>query len=339
MSRRPTMHDVASLAGVSQKTVSRVLLGEQHVVEDKRRVVERAVETLGYRRNDSARALRPGQRTMTIGLIVGDIGNPWFSIVASTVETLVAERGYLLVTGSTSDDPDREKSVVLQLSERRVDGLLIFPAAGDQAYLAAEIEQGIHVVFLDRPPENLVVDSVIPEHRDASRRAVAHLIEHGHRRIGYIGAGEEVGYSAAERLSGYREALRSAGIVVDPDLVRLGALDPGTASDRMRELTALADPPTAVFTANNRTTIGALNVLGGNLGGLALVGFDDFELANLLPVPITVVAHDPAELARRGVRMLLDRIAGSDRPVRAEVIPVSLIPRGSGEIPAPGGDG
>ncbi|WP_375388637.1 LacI family DNA-binding transcriptional regulator [uncultured Amnibacterium sp.] len=332
------MHDVALLAGVSQKTVSRVLLNEQHVVEDKRRSVEQAIETLGYRRNDSARALRPGQRTMTIGLIVGDIGNPWFSIVASTVEHLVAEHGYLLVTGSTSDDPLRERNVVLRLAERRVDGLLIFPTAGDQAYLLPELDVGLEVVFLDRPPTNLVVDSVVPDHRAAARRAVLHLVSSGHRRIGYIGAGQDVGFSAAERLLGYADALVSADLPYDAALVRLGALDPDTAASHVQQLIALDHPPTALFTANNRTTIGALTALGGGLGGLALVGFDDFELAGLLPIPITVVAHDPAELARRGVAKLLDRIGGSERPAQQEILPVHLIERGSGEVRAPDDD-
>lgn len=332
MTRRPTSHDVANLAGVSQKTVSRVVSGNPHVSEQVRQAVEKAIETLGYRPNDSARQLRPGQRPMLIGLIVGDIGNPWFSHIASTVEALVQQRGYLLVTGSTSDDPETEKAIVRRLCERRVDGLLVFPASGDHSYLSREIAAGTPMVFLDRPPENLEADCVIPPHREGARIAVRHLIKHGHSRIAFIGAALEVGFPATQRYAGYVDALTEAGLPVDESLVRLGPISSEDAADATRSLLALRQPPTAIFTANNRNTIGAVKATGGTLEGLALVGFDDFELADVLPTPITVVAHDPGEMARIAAEMLLQRIDHPDAGTAQRVLGVSLLPRGSGEI-------
>ena len=177
MSKRPTSHDVARLAGVSQKTVSRVVAGGAHVSESVRLRVEKAIETLGYRPNDFARQLRPGQRPMLIGLIVGDVGNPWFSQIASTVEAIVRTQGYLLITGSTSDDPALEKAIVRRLCERRVDGLLVFPASGDHAYLRPEIAAGTSMVFMDRPADNLDAEVADGYHRDQNVFAPGVTIE------------------------------------------------------------------------------------------------------------------------------------------------------------------
>lgn len=332
MSKRPTSHDVARLAGVSQKTVSRVVVGGAHVSESVRVRVENAIETLGYRRNDFARQLRPGQRPMLIGLVVGDVGNPWFSQIASTVEAIVRTRGYLLITGSTSDDPGVEEAIVRRLCERRVDGLLVFPSSGDHAYLRTEISAGTSMVFMDRPADNLDADSVIPPHRYGASIGVNHLISHGHKRIGFIGAGLDVGFPAAERLNGYREAHTAAGLHFSEDLVRLGPRTSEEAEAATASLLRMENPPTAIFSANNRTTIGVLRATHGKLGKLALVGYDDFELADLLPVPVTVVAHDPAEMARVAAERLLARIDTPDEPSQHLVPPVFLIPRGSGEI-------
>lgn len=332
MSKRPTSHDVARLAGVSQKTVSRVVAGGAHVSDSVRIRVEKAIETLEYRPNDFARQLRPGQRTMLIGLVVGDVGNPWFSQIASTVEAIVRAQGYLLITGSTSDDASIERAIVRRLCERRVDGLLVFPASGDHAYLGLEIAAGTSMVFMDRPADNLDADSVIPPHRAGANIAVTHLLRHGHTRIGFIGAGLDVGFPAAERLEGYKEALTAVGLPFNDDLVRLGPRTSGEAEAATTSLLRMTDPPTAIFSANNRTTIGVLRATRGNLGQLALVGYDDFELADLLPVPVTVVAHDPVEMARLAAERLLARFGAPDEASQHLVPPVFLVPRGSGEI-------
>jgi LacI family transcriptional regulator len=160
---------------------------------------------------------------------------------------------------------------------------------------------------------------------------VEHLLAHGHRRIAMIGD-EPTIFTAVERLRGYREALAAAGVAGDEALVRLGVHDAAGAEQATRELLALADAPTAVFAGNNRITIGVLRVLGRNGRGLALVGFDDLELAEVLVVPATVVAYDPAELGRRAAKLLVERLGGDDAPPRRIVLPTTLVARGSGEL-------
>ncbi|HEY6571620.1 MAG TPA: LacI family DNA-binding transcriptional regulator [Candidatus Limnocylindrales bacterium] len=326
---------MARVAGVSQKTVSRVATGDPGVSEATRATVESAIASLGYRRNDAARQLRPGQRTMLVGLAIGDIGNPWFSELASAVEKALNRSGYLVIIGSTADDPQREVRIVSQLCERRVDGLLVVPTAGDHRYLETERNAGTSIVFLDRPAVDLESDCVLPRHRAASRDAVRHLVTHGHRRIAFVGASERLGYAATERLAGYREALRAARIAFDAELVQLGSPDAEAGGTAMRALLRLPRPPTAVFAANNRASIGVLGELGPDLGGLAIVGFDDFELARRLPIPLTVVANDPAEMGHRAVDRLLRRMAGDEGPARRVFVPTRLHVRGSGEIPPP----
>ena len=139
-------------------------------------------------------------------------------------------------------------------------------------------------------------------------------------------------FTAVERLRGYREALAEAGVSVDESLVRLGVHDIETAERATRELLTLPNPPTALFAGNNRITIGALRTLGRNGRRVALVGFDDLELAEVLAVPATVVAYDAAELGRRAAELLVERLAGDDGPPRRIVLPTTLVPRGSGEV-------
>lgn len=326
------MHDVARASGVSQKTVSRALNDEPGVNAETRRRVLEAVERLAYRRNDSARQLRPGQRTLTVGLVVGDVGNPWYSRLTSAVERYLNSRGYLLITCSTSDDGDLERRLVRQLCERRVDGLLIVPSGTDHGYLDAEIRAGTPIVFLDRPAQGLDADSVVPEHRDGTKGAVEYLIGRGHTRIAYVGPSLEVGFPAEERLAGYQAALAAHTIPIDDTLISLGPLTTEAAAQAVKSLTDLADPPTAILTSNNRATIGALQVLGLDLNGVALIGYDDFELADLLPVPITVVAHDPAAMGIQGIDILLGRLAGDESPPRHTSLDTVLIHRASGNI-------
>ena len=174
-------------------------------------------------------------------------------------------------------------------------------------------------------------DAVLLDNVGGARSAIRHLLERGHRRIAMLGDEERI-FTAGERLRGYREELAAAGLDVDPALVRLGVHDADTAEAATREVLALADPPTAIFTANNRITVGAIRVLWGNGFRTALVGFDDLELAESLAVPTTAVAYDAAELGRQAARLLLLRLDGDAGPARRVVLPTWLIERGSGEV-------
>jgi LacI family transcriptional regulator len=326
------MEDVAEAAEVSLKTVSRVVNGEPGVAPAKAERVRLAISELGFRRNDMARALRRGQVSRTLGLVIEDVANPFYSAISRGVEEETRERGFLVIVGSSDEEPERERLLLHLLCERRVDGLLVVPAGDDHRFLTPEVEHGVPVVFIDRPPGRIEADVILLDNVGGARLAAEHLLAHRHRRIAIVADAQAIS-TAAERHRGYCEALGEAGIGVDPDLVRLGAHDTMAAERAVRELLAVPDPPTAFFTGNNRTTIGALRALLGK-GPVALVGFDDFELAELVSPAVTVIAYDAAELGRCAARLLLQRLSGDARPPQRIVLPTTLVARGSGEIAA-----
>ncbi|GAB2862209.1 LacI family DNA-binding transcriptional regulator [Actinoallomurus bryophytorum] len=332
---RPTMRDVARRAGVSLKTVSRVVNGEDGVRPDTTEKVNAAISALGFRRNDIARALRGGKRTRSLGLVIKDVANPFYSLIARGVEEVARTNDLLVISGCSDEDPARERHLIRSLCERRVDGLLVVPSGNDHRYLIPEINMGTPAVFIDRPPEDaLQADVVLIDNAGGARAAVTHLIEHGHRRIACLVDLPGI-FTARERRRGYDEALREHDVPVDESLIRVGQHDVAGAESAMAELLALGDPPTAVFTGNNRLTVGALRAIQAAGAGTALVGFDDLELADMLATPVTVVAHYPAEMGRRAAGLLCRRMAGEELPPQRVVLPTHLIVRGSGELPPP----
>src|ERR687895_732453 len=241
-STRPTMRDVASLAGVSLKTVSRVINDEPGVAVATAARVGDAIQELGFERNDLARSLRQGRTSSTLGLVIEDVSNPFYSSIAQAVEAAARERGYLLITASCEEDPDRERELVQALLRRRVDALLLVPASRDHEYLARA--GGTPVVFLDRPPVGLDADCVLLDNFGGARRAVEHLIAHGHERIAMVGDTAEL-FTAAERLAGYREALAAArvpGRRAAPSPRRLSPPAVGGGAPRQEAPAAPAEP-------------------------------------------------------------------------------------------------
>jgi LacI family transcriptional regulator len=328
------MRHVAERAGVSLKTVSRVINHEAAVSPATAECVGEAIAELGFRRNDLARSLRRGSTSATLGLIIEDVANPFYSAVAQAVEDAARERGYMVITGSCEEDPERERELILALLRRRVDALLLVPAGaeGDRAWIADELGESTPVVFIDRPPRGIDADVVLLDNAGGARAAVEHLVAHGHRRIACIADPVRL-FTAAERVAGFRAALASAGIPEAPELIRLDARDAEHAEVLVRELLALPEPPTAIFTGNNRHTVGALRALRGREGEIALVGFDDFELADLLAVPTTVIRHDAFALGAQAAALAFARLDGADAPPRRVVLETELVPRGSGEVP------
>jgi LacI family transcriptional regulator len=326
----PTMQDVAAAAGVSTKTVSRVVNQEPGVHPDTVATVMAAIGSLGYRRNDAARNLRKGIVTATVGLLIEDLGNPFYAQMASAVEQVSYRNGHAVVVMSSGEDPGRERELVGDLLRRGVSGLLVVPAGQDHRYLRGGRDPRVPVVFLDRPPVGIDADSVVHDDVAGGRRATHHLLSHGHRRIAYVGDALSVATSAA-RLQGYRDAHRDAGVPVDEALIRLNPPRVNAAEASTRLLMSLPQPPTAILAQNNRNCIGVLRVLRGTIG-LGLIGFDDIELADMLPVPLTVVASDPGEMGRAGAELLFARMAGDSRPPQRIVIPTRVVARGSGEI-------
>ncbi|MFF0451643.1 LacI family DNA-binding transcriptional regulator [Streptomyces sp. NPDC004609] len=325
------MKDVAARAGVGLKTVSRVVNGEPGVTPDTERRVQEAIESLGFRRNDSARVLRKG-RTASIGLVLEDLADPFYGPLCRAVEEVARAHGALLINGSSAEDPDREQELALALCARRVDGLIVIPAGHDHRYLEPEIKAGIATVFVDRPPGRIEADVVLSDSFGGARAGVAHLIAHGHRRIGFVGDQPRI-HTAVERLRGYRAAMEEAGLAVDDSWVSLGSTAPDRVRPAVTGMLTGREPVTALFAGNNRVTVTAVRVLAEHGRPVALVGFDDIELADLLG--ITVIAQDSATLGRTAAERLFRRLDGFDDEPAQTALKTVLIPRGSGEIPPP----
>ena len=256
------------------------------------------------------------------GVPEGEDGRPedW---IGSTATSFGSETEGL----SRLEDAERERELVGALLRRRVDALLVVPAGPDHRY----ISDTARTVFLDRPPRGIEADTVLLDNLGGARRAVEHLIAHGHTRIAHIGDTAEL-YTASERLTGYREALAAAGLQADPSLIASGNHDAAAAQTAVEHLLGLPDKrrPTAIFASNNRNTVGALHALAGRASRVALVGFDDFELADLLGT--TVVRADPWRLGEQAAALAFARLDGDDRPPLEITVPTELIVRGSGEV-------
>jgi LacI family transcriptional regulator len=326
------MRDVADAAGVSLMTVSRVVNAEPGVLPETAAKVERAIRRLGYQRNDAARQLRrKGQLTQTIGLLVDDLANPFFSALARAVEDEARLRSYVVLIGSSNDDLRREREVVSAFSARRVDGLIVVPVGGNHRFLKAQLDLGTKVVCVDRPAENLQVDTVVVDNRRGAHNATSHLIDHGHQRIAFLGEHRSI-WTLQERFAGFTDAFADRGLVPDPALIRHDLRSGADAVRATAELVSLAEPPTAILASNDVITMGAVEGMAGRARRFALVGFDEFALASRLDPPITVVAQDPVALGATAAQLLFARISGDTSPPREIVLLTRLVIRGSGEI-------
>jgi LacI family transcriptional regulator len=336
MERRPTMRDVAAAAGVSVKTVSRVVNDEaavRDVVEDR---VRAAIAELGYRPDHRAQLLRRhGTGTATIGFVPLDVSNPFFSAIYRGLEDVAWARGYVVVAGSSDGTRERRDAILRRLIGGRVDGLVVVPAGDEHTVIAEEVHRGTPVVLLDLEVDDLAgVDLVRSDHRGGARRAVEHLIAHGHRDIAFLGDVAGI-FSARERFRGYVEAMCSAQLSQRPGWA-LHGLDMTAAAAAVRDLFAggVDAGPSALFTAQNFVTIGAVQALHelGLHHSIAIVGFDDVAMATVVEPGLSVMPQRPGELGRLAGELLLDRIGGHRGPSRRTILANEIVARGSGEI-------
>ena len=324
-----TMADVARLAGVSVTTVSHVINGTRPASERTTRAVLAAIERTGYSQNVVARALAR-RRTQSLGLAISGLANPYFADVIAAVEAAATRAGHTLLLAETRDDPEQELRVVRALVERRVDGLLLAPSPGalERAlpYLAP---QDVPVVLLDRFLD-AGLDQVGSENEAPTRQLVAHLVELGHTRIGMV-VGIAGLSTTAERVRGYRAGMRDAGL--DGDLIADGGSNADRASVATHALLDRDDPPTALVSGNNHMTIGVLRALKSRglrvPDDVALVGFDDFDWADLFAPRLTVIAQPTARLGERAVELLLSRLDDPQQPPRTERLAATFVHRDS----------
>lgn len=331
--RRPTIKEVAQNAGVSPMTVSRTLSGGLNVKPDVQQRVLAAVAELGYHRNENARSIRPGHSSGLIGVAITNIANPYYSTFALGVEEEAAITGRRILLGNTSEDAAREAALVNDFLGRRVEGLIVVPAGTNPDHLAHSQKQGVPVVLASRRVKELPADSVVLADEEGAYRGATALIDAGHTRIGYLGNTLAI-FTGRRRHGGFVRALEDHGIPHDAKLVAAGQQTVEEAREATRAMLRMKNPPTALFCANNRNAIGALKEINRQIAsGLKsaaefpeVMSFDDFELAELSPVPISVIDHDPRELGRTAARLLLDRLDadGVDAAVREVELPIEL---------------
>ncbi|MFG1811658.1 LacI family DNA-binding transcriptional regulator [Streptomyces sp. NPDC049040] len=320
------MRDVAALAQVSAMTVSRVLHDDPRVTALTKQRVLAAVDELGYRRDETARNLRLGRGTGLIGLVVTNLANPFYSQLALGVGEVADELGINVVLANSAEDPAREARLVDDLISRRVDGIIVVPAGDDHRHLDPVKLHQVPVVLAARPPSGVEADCVLVDDFGGTREAVRLLIARGHTKIAFLGLPPSA-YTGAERYSGFRAAMTEAGLPVDDAYVHYQTRDITAAEQAATNLLALPDPPTALFAANNRNTIGAIRAINNTGAGTELVGFDDFELADMLGLPLTVVAYDPGEVGQHAANLLIDRLRGKGdaAPAQRIVLPTKVV--------------
>jgi DNA-binding LacI/PurR family transcriptional regulator len=305
-----TVADVAKLAGVSVSTAARVLSGTGYAAEDTRRLVLDAARELGYVPNQIARSLRTN-RTRTIGLLVGDVENSFYSVIAKYVEAQAKGGGYHVVLCNGDDDPKIEREYLDLLEGMRIDALIVTPTMKNRRRLAELMEKDIVIVQVDRRVEGLEADAVLVDNESGAASAVEHMIEAGHTRIGILTGDLDVP-TASQRLSGYERALREHGIAVSSSLVKSGSFHREHAIEDATELIRARPHPTAIFAANNILAEAALIALeqeGYRVPrDVSIVGFDDVQWMSMVDPPITTVRQPVADMATSAAELALRRL-------------------------------
>jgi LacI family transcriptional regulator len=329
------LRDVARRAGVSAATTSRVLSGNGIVSEELRLRVLSAAEELNYVPDGVARSMSR-RRTLTLGLVVSDVTNPFFTAVARGVEDTGQRHGYSVFLCNTDQEVEKERAYLLSLREKRVDGSLLALSGDDSSHVQKLIDAGMRFVLIDRAMPSLKLPSVLVDNQGGVQRAVDYLLDLGHTRIGVI-AGLKTVTTTRERLDGYRAALDAAGVPIDPSLIVAADFTERGGYDAGVHLWTRRDRPTAVISLNNVMTTGLLLALrqwGVRIPEqLSVIGFDDLPYFQLLDHPLTVITQPMYEVGQLACEMLLQRLAGGGEPAGTEPqairLPTELIVRES----------
>ena len=311
-----SIKDVAARATVSVATVSRVLNGHPSVSPATRARVQAAMDDLGYRPNAMARSLRTDQ-TKTLGLVISDVLNPFFTELARSVEDTARELGYSVVIGNADENPRIQDHHVRTLLERRIDGLLVSPTDGGSPLMLDAVRAGAPIVFVDRWLEGVDVPVVRTDGRTAVRDLVAHLHALGHRRLAII-TGPASTTTGRERIAAFRTALHEYGLDLPDDCIGHGDFQAASGRTATARFLDLPRPPHAIFAADNLMALGAMDEIAARglrvPDDVALVAFDDIPWFVHTDPPITAIAQPTQALGNAAVRSLIDRIEGRDAP-------------------------
>jgi LacI family transcriptional regulator len=327
----PTVLDVAKRAGVAPITVSRVINNSGYISQETKERVEAAVKELGYVPNTLARGLR-SKRTRTLALVVTDITNPYFTLIARGVEDVAGDSNYSVVYCNTDESEAKEEKYANLLAQRQVDGVLLVPSCGNVKTIKFLLSNNINVVALDRRVSGVEIDSVRSDSEDGAYRLIKFLITLGHERIAMITGPKDVSTSI-DRVAGYRQALIESGLG-NNELVYYGAFNQESGYEFTKQAMMHLPKATAIFGANNFITIGiikALHDLNVDVpGDISVVGFDDLPESMLLSPFLTVAAQPAYEMGRMATELLLKRISGElSEGCETLVLPTEVIERGS----------
>lgn len=326
-----TIREVAENAGVSYATVSHVINNTRLVSPETRERVLEAMDALNYRPNALARSLRQG-KTNTLGLVLPDSANPFFAEISRSIEDEAFKKGYSVFLCNTELDTQRELFYVDILSKKQVDGI-IFVAAGDQAdSLDFLVSLNMPIVMVDRNVPNVEVDTVLTDNQLGGYLATRHLMELGHQRIACISGPSSITPSA-ERMIGYRRAHEEAGLSYDENLILRGDYHAQSGMENTHSILKMDPRPTAIFASNDLMALGALRA-AAEAGcsvpdDLAVVGYDDLEIARFATPPLTTIAQPKKEIGVQAIDLLVDRISRKGRSPSRVVLPPELIVRRS----------
>ena len=320
MKRKPTLLDVATMAGVSTATVSNVLNGTKNVGSEVKRKIHEAVEALNYIPNNVAKSLRVKESKL-VGLMLSDISNPFFAQVVRGLEDSLAAKGYTVILCDTDVDVEKEKTYLRVLLSRRIDGLVV-SLAGDEHEYDHFKALDLPVVFFNRTPDSDIFNRVKTQNFDGAYLAASHLIDHGYRRIGIVAGPQHISVGR-ERLHGFRRALEDRGQEFDPELVGIGQFSVEGGYSAMEALMGLTRKPDAVFTCNNVLTLGAFRFLrdaGCRIPqDIAFLGYDDPDWTTIVDPPLSVIRQHGFEMGQKTGELVLDCIQKKETKLAREI--------------------
>jgi LacI family transcriptional regulator len=315
----PTLTDVAKIAGVGIMSVSRVVNGTRKVAPETERKVRAAIERIGYEPNEAARVLK-GRRSSVLGLIVPDLADPFYATCANAVQEAARRAGYLTWMAASAHQEDVERELAKAMIQRHVAGLLVIPSGMRNDHFKSAVKDGIPIVSLDRPLEHVQSDSLVVDNRLATYRATEHLIEHGHKSILCVTDDEAI-FTRMERIAGYSQAMRRAKLPVQ--VCSIGPVS-GSLSEQLEFALNTAAPPTAIFAECNLVAIEVLHELQKRLlripEKMALIAFDDFDVATLVNPTVTVIKQPVSELGRQATELLCARLNNSGQSAGSRIV-------------------